>query len=79
MCYNEKAHKRIFHPGDKVLILLPIPGHSLQACYSGPYAIEEKVNDLTYIIQTPERRKGRRLCHINMLKAYYSPSGTTAE
>jgi len=50
-----------FNLGDKVLVLLPIPGHPLQAVvhYSGPYAIEEKVNDLNYVVQTPKRRKGR--------------------
>jgi len=59
MWYDRRSHKRSFNPGDKVLILLPIPGHPLQARYSGPYVIEEKVNDLNYVVQTPERRKGR--------------------
>ena len=31
------------------------------------------------MIQTPEQPKSRRLCHINMLKEYYSPSVTSAK
>ena len=66
----KKARKRSFNVGDKVLILLPIPGHSLQAKYSGPYTIEKKINDVDYVVCTPDRRKEKRLCHINMIKLY---------
>ena len=27
--YDKKAQKRTFKPGDKVLVILPIPGHPL--------------------------------------------------
>ena len=37
---------RLGKPGDKVLILLSIPGHSLQAKYCGPYLIEKKLNEV---------------------------------
>ncbi len=53
-----------------MLVLLPIPGSSLQAWYSGPYVVQEKINDRDYIVATPERRQQSRLCHINMLKPY---------
>ena len=56
--------------GDKVLALLPIPGRPLQAKYFDPYTVEKKVSDLNYIITTPDRRKHKQLCHINMLKEY---------
>ena len=79
MWYDRRAHKRSFKPGDKVLVLLPISGHPLQTCYSGPDVIEEKVNNVDYVIQTPERWKSRPSCHINMLKEYYSPSVTSAK
>ena len=29
-----------------------------------------KINDVNYIVRTPERRKSKQLCHINMLKKY---------
>ena len=29
-----------------------------------------KISDMNYIVHTPERRKSKQLCHINMLKKY---------
>ena len=49
---------------------MPIPGRPLQARYFGPYTVEKKASDLNYIITTPDRRKLKQLCHINMLKEY---------
>ena len=65
------ARHRKFSPGNKVLVFLPVTGQPLQARYFGPYVIERKVNDTDYIILTPDRRKMKRLCHINMLKEYH--------
>ncbi|KAK0154200.1 hypothetical protein N1851_003712 [Merluccius polli] len=68
--YDKKAESRNFVPGDKVLVLLPIPGSCLQAHFSGPYCVENKVGDFDYLIATLERSRKKRLCHINMLKPY---------
>jgi hypothetical protein len=72
--YDKRSKARTFKPGDKVLILLPIPGQPLRAKYFGPFDIEKKVNDLNYIVKTPSRRKSKQLCHINMIKPYYDRS-----
>lgn len=69
--YDKNAKVRIFQPGDKVLVFLPVPGQPLQAKYCGPYEIETKINDLNYIVKTPGRRKQNRVCHVNMLKPYF--------
>lgn len=50
------------------IVLLVLP--SLGSSYSGPYVVQEKVNDRHYIVATPERKRQSRLCHINMLKPY---------
>ena len=68
--FDKKAKERSFDPGEKVLILLPIPGDPLHARYSGPYVVEKKMSDVNYLIRTPDRQKKKRLCHINMLKKY---------
>ena len=68
--YDKKARKRNFKPGDRVLVLLSIHGHPLQARYSGPFTVEKKVSDVDYVIKTPGCRKDNRLCHISMLKPY---------
>ena len=55
--YDRKARVRTFHPGDKVLVLLPIHASPLQARYCGPYTMEKKTSDVDYVINTPDRRK----------------------
>ncbi|XP_030839510.1 uncharacterized protein LOC763830 [Strongylocentrotus purpuratus] len=68
---DKKAESRSFEHGDKVLVLLPMPGEPLRAKFSGPYMVERKLGKETYLVSTPDRRKTKRVCHINMLKKYY--------
>jgi hypothetical protein len=70
--YDRKARYRSFQSGDQVLLFLPIQGSALQGRYSGPYTVDRKINEVDYIIHTPDRRKSKRLCHINMLKEYHA-------
>jgi hypothetical protein len=63
--YDKDARNRVFKPGDKVLVFLPIAGHPLQARYFGPYEIESKVSDVNYVVKISGRRKEKRVCHIN--------------
>jgi len=69
--YDKKARDRSLRVGEKVLALLPIPQHPLQARYCGPYVMTRKISELDYIIATPDRHKSQRLCHVNMLKKYH--------
>lgn len=69
--YDKNARERSFQVGEKVLILLPIQGEPLRAKFSGPYIIERKLNSVNYVVKTPDRRKTRRVCHVNMLKKYH--------
>ena len=72
--FNRHAESRLFSPGDQVLALLPIPGSPFRAKFSGPYDIVRQVTEQDYVIATPNRRKSSQLCHVNLLKPYYSPS-----
>ena len=74
--YDKNTKERSFLSGDKVLALLPIPGRPLQGRDFGPYTLEKKASDLNYIITTPDRRKQKQLCHINMLKGYVDRSSS---
>nr|XP_055054187.1 uncharacterized protein LOC129439536 [Misgurnus anguillicaudatus] len=69
--FDLKSVSRQFNPGDQVLVLLPVIGSALSARFSGPYEVIQKLSDTDYVIRTPDRRKKSRVCHINMLKAYY--------
>ena len=64
--YDKNTKEKSFKSGDKVLALLSVPGRPLQARYFGPYTVEKKASDLNYIITTPDRRKQKQLCHINV-------------
>ena len=68
---DKNAKARSFKPGDKVLVLLPLQGEPLKAKFSGPYCVKKKLNDVNYVISTPDRRKEQRVCHVNMLKEYF--------
>ncbi|XP_074653661.1 uncharacterized protein LOC141907818 [Tubulanus polymorphus] len=68
--YDKKARNREFKKDDKVLVLFPLKGHPFKAKFHGPYVVQEKVNDVNYIVSTPDRRKATQLCHVNMLKRY---------
>jgi len=68
--YDRRAVIRTFLPGDKVLVLLPIPGKPLHAKFHGPYTVEEQLGPVDYVISTPDRRKTKRVCHVNLLKKY---------
>jgi len=69
--YDRRACHRTFQPGDKVLVLLPIPGNPLQAKFHGPYVVEQQLGPVDYVVSTPDRRKTKRVCHVNLLKAYH--------
>jgi hypothetical protein len=69
--FEKNTVSRCFQPGDNILVLLPVSGHPLQAKYVGPYVVSERKSEQNYIINTPDRRKSKQLCHINMLKPYF--------
>ncbi|KAG1933868.1 gag-pol fusion protein [Pimephales promelas] len=72
--YDRRAEQRVFSPGDQVLALLPIAGSPFLAKFTGPYTVIRQVSDLNYLVSTPDRRRNTQLCHINLLKPYYSRS-----
>lgn len=74
--FDGDAVPRSLQPGDKVLVLLPVTGSSLSARFTGPYSVEKKLSETDYVVRTPDRRRQSRVCHINMLKRYYSRGET---
>jgi len=71
--YDHRARLRTFQPGDKVLVLMPMPGKPLHAKYHGQYTVEQQlpVNPVDYVISNLDRRKTKRVCHVNLLKPYH--------
>ncbi len=73
--FDKKSVYRSFLEGDLVLVFLPLPGSPLQAQFSGPYTIKQRLSDTDYVINTPDRKRKTRVCHINMLKVYVNREG----
>ena len=68
--YDKKAKLSMFKVDGKVLVLVPLQNHTLQARYCDPYLVSVKVNDVNYVISTTYRQKSWHLCYVNVLKPY---------
>lgn len=73
---THKVQSREFHPGDQVLVFLPLHLSPFQSRFCGPYKVIKKINEVNYVISTPERRKKTRLVHINLIKPFHTRSDT---
>ena len=73
----KKVKARQFTIGDLVLAYFPIVGSPLQSKFHDPYKVLRNVNNNTYIIDTPDRKKGTQLIHINLLKKYHQQASET--
>ena len=61
-CNEKDVMIREFKSGEKVIVLLLIGCHPLQAKYCWPYVIESRLNDLNYILNTHTKRKKSQIC-----------------
>lgn len=66
--YEKWARVREFHPGDEVLVLLPLFGQPLAARFRRPYKVVKRVSVTDYVVATPDRRKPQQIFHINIPK-----------
>ena len=73
--YDRNARERSFQPGDQVLILLPVPTNKLMAQWQGPYPVLRQVGSVTYEVDVVDRRKRKRILHVNMLRKWCAPAG----
>ena len=72
--YDKNARNRSFETGDQALILLPVPTNKLMAQWQGPYSILRQVGPVTYEVDMFDRRKRRRILHVNMLRKWHPPA-----
>ena len=68
--YDKKAQVREFQARDPVLILLPTSTSKLLAQWQGPYQVVKRMGKVTYLIDMHDRRKRRRVFHVNMLREF---------
>lgn len=66
--YDKGARPRTLKVGDEVLVLLPNPHDALKLEWFGPYNITRQVTPVDYEIEMTDRRKEKRVYHINLMK-----------
>ena len=75
--YDRNARVREFSEGDDVLILLPTSTNKLKAEWKGPYKLKRKVGTVNYEIETVGKRRSTKIYHVNMLRKWHTPHGTS--
>ena len=74
--YDRAAHHREFTPKDQVLVLLPTATSKLLAQWQGPYQVPSQVGKVNYLVDMHDRKKRKRIFHVNMLRPWYVPKET---
>ena len=69
--YDQHSRTRQF---DKVLVLLPTSSNKLLASWSGPYSVTRRISPVNYDIEMSDRRRKKRIFHVNMLRQWHSLS-----
>ena len=69
--YDKTAIERSLTPGDKVLVFLPVGAGKLDSKWQGPYIVNRRVNEVNYEIIMDDKRKKKRILHINLCKRWY--------
>ena len=77
--YDKHARAREFKTGDRVLVLLPTSTSKLLAEWQGPYSVTRPIGKVNYEVDMSDRRKRKRVFHINMLKKWETPDTLFAE
>ncbi len=77
--YDRKTKRRVFEPGDQVLVSCLLPSSPFEAKFEGPYVIKHRLSDENYVVATPHRRRSTRLNHVNLLKPFYEKSKSNSE
>ena len=70
--YDKKSKERMLEVGDEVLVLIPSKRSKLKLEWEGPYKITNKITSVDYEIETPGRKKEKKVYHVNLLKKWYA-------
>ena len=53
-----------------VLLLLPTSANKLLAKCQGPYRVSKRMNNVDYLIETPNHRRKKGIYYVNLLKKW---------
>ncbi|GBN71862.1 Transposon Ty3-I Gag-Pol polyprotein [Araneus ventricosus] len=72
--YNLRSTKKIFNPGDKVIVLIPDSKNKLLARWQGPCIIEARRNEHSFVVKMPDASV--RHVHQNKMREFVASSGS---
>ncbi|GBM35183.1 hypothetical protein AVEN_203914-1 [Araneus ventricosus] len=72
--YNFRSTKKIFNPGDKVIVLIPDSKNNLLARWQGPCTIESQRNQHSFVVKMPDASV--RHVHQNKMREFVASSGS---
>jgi len=75
--YDSNALSREFSPGDRVLVLLPSSTNKLWAQWQRSYEVKRRIGKVDYEVEMFDKRKKKRILHVNMLNEWIAPSVST--
>ena len=61
-----------------MLVLLPSSTTKLAAQWQGPYQIERRVGKVTYLVDMHDKRKRKRVFHVNVLREFNVHKATSS-
>lgn len=71
--YGKKSRPQNLKLGDEMVILEPARRSKLQLEWNGPYKVTGRVSEVDYEVQTPGRRREKKVYHVNLLKKWQKP------
>lgn len=74
--YDRKVERREYCAGDQVLVLQPLINSPFQAKFFGPCNVVRRVSEQKYMVETPNKKKSVKVCHVNSLKPYFACGDT---
>ncbi|GBM35420.1 Retrovirus-related Pol polyprotein from transposon opus [Araneus ventricosus] len=72
--YNLRSTKKIFNPGDNVIVLIPDSKNKLLARWQGPCTIESRRNEHSFVVKMPDASV--RHVHQNKMREFVASSGS---
>ena len=71
--YDKKSKPRDLKVGDEVRILEPARRSKLPLEWNGLHKVMRRVAEVDYKVQTPGRRREKKVYHVNLLKKWQKP------
>ncbi|CAM5083060.1 unnamed protein product [Eretmochelys imbricata] len=70
--YDKHAREHSFKVGDWVMVLMALQAHKMEAWWEGPFAVQELLGAVNYLIASPISNLKPKVYHVNSLKPFYS-------